>query len=62
MPRIYNTDRDPLDYCRECYPEKKAAEIAALGDEADYDAPHPAYEFESYDCDCCKKPLSGKDN
>ena len=59
MPRIYNEDRNALDYCLKCF---ESVELDALQNEKnDVDADHPPYEDTGYHCEICKKPLTSKD-
>lgn len=60
MPRIYDEDRNPIDYCKKCF---QTVEIDALQNEAnEVDADHPDYEETGYKCTVCKKLLTEKDN
>ena len=71
MPRIYTSTSDPIDFCRRCFPSEQNAEkkYGNMGDGPDgrgncfaYDAEHPDYEGEDYQCEKCKKSLDGIDN
>lgn len=75
MPRIYDSGSDPHDFCKRCFPptEQQAERIFAntnkfgigpdgRGNCFAYDAEHPPYEHENYDCEVCHKHLSAKDN
>lgn len=74
MPRIYDSANEPLDFCTECYPtepvaEKKYGDVAKTGTGPDdrgncftYDAEHPPYEHEEYDCTKCHVRLNENDN
>jgi hypothetical protein len=74
MPRIYDSANDPLDFCRQCYPaeavaEKKYGDVKKTGEGPDgrgncfgYDAEHPPYEDEEYDCTKCGCRLGENDN
>jgi hypothetical protein len=61
MPRIYNNEGEPLDYCNGCYEE---AEEDAQADGLDCDADHPPYEEEHspYHCESCGEELTQEDN
>jgi len=60
MPRIYDENREPLDYCKKCFSTVK---LDALQNELnDVDADHPDYEDTDYTCQICNKPLTRKDN
>jgi hypothetical protein len=61
MPRIYSSMNDPLDFCRNCFPDEVTAEIKhgnmdndpALNDPDNgngfgYDCSHPCYEWEAF--------------
>jgi hypothetical protein len=74
MPRIYDSASDPIDFCKRCYPTEQVA-FAVYGDEKKtgegpdgrgncfgYDAEHPPYEDEEYDCTDCGKRLKERDN
>ena len=64
MPRIYDPNNTPLDYCRSCFPSG-AATKAKYGDVVfDYDADHPAYEGDlgAYGCATCGAALTKPDN
>ena len=74
MPRIYDSANDPLDFCKECFPEETEAEeeygnSSKTGEGPDdrgncfsYDAEHPDYEGEEYTCQVCNKLLEAEDN
>jgi hypothetical protein len=74
VPRIYDSSNDPIDFCREDYPEEADAEeqygdVAKTGAGPDgrgncfsYDAEHPAYEGECYHCVTCGKLLDSDDD
>lgn len=71
MPRIFTSTNDPLDFCMQCFPNEARAvqEYANLGDGPDgrgncfsHNAAHPDYESHDYECEECKKPLTGGDN
>lgn len=72
MPRIRNSENDPIDFCLKCFPkdEQKAFEKYGgretgpdnRGDCFCYDDDHPPYEFENYTCTKCNKLLTEKDN
>lgn len=75
MPRIYDSASDPIDFCKRCYPkteeeaEKEYGDVTKTGEGPDdrgncfgYDAEHPPYEDEEYDCTICHKRLKERDN
>lgn len=73
MPRIYDGESNPHDFCRRHYPktEEAARRIYGRGEGPDgrgncfgYDAEHPDYEGEDYHCDIrtCRKVLTERDN
>lgn len=71
MPRIYTSTSDPIDFCRDCFPgEPEAVELfGSVGDGPDgrgncfdYNADHPPYQGEGYDCERCRKPLTARDD
>lgn len=67
MPRIYDSESNPVDYCYKCFPKTKAKAYAIHGggegpdDRGDcfsYDAEHPDYGWcEDYECEKCGKVL-----
>lgn len=71
MPRIYTSDNDPLDFCKDCYPSEDVA-IKLYGNQGDgpdgrgncfgHDAEHPDYQGEDYKCTTCKIVLDWQDN
>jgi hypothetical protein len=75
MPRIYDSMSDPLDFCNNCFPNEQYA-IKKYGDnlrENDqgpnhrgncfgYDADHPSYGGEDYNCEICKELLTDEAN
>ena len=71
MPRIYTSQNDPLDFCKQHFPSEKEAYLiyGNLGDGPDdrgncygYEAEHPPYEGEDYTCIKCKRRLSEEDD
>jgi hypothetical protein len=58
MPRIYNSDNEPLDYCRTCYPFMVPGASAAGWD---CDADHPPYDEAAYNCEECGEALTALD-
>lgn len=64
MPRIYDSESNPVDYCRRCFPKTEAKAYAihgggegpdGRGDCFGYDCEHPPYsdypdEYECYKC------------
>jgi len=74
MPRIYDSANNPLDFCRRHFPKWDAAE-AEYGDAGKtgegpdgrgncfgYEAEHPPYDGEDYDCAVCHERLTGEDD
>ena len=66
MPRIYNGDSDPVDFCKRCFPKTEAIAKVKYGegegpDERgncfSYDAEHPSYNETDYKCEICGKDL-----
>jgi hypothetical protein len=63
----FSGENDYLDYCAKCYAEVDEADIAE-----DYKLPleavdkiddeHPQYAGEDYDCECCRKKLTSRDD
>jgi hypothetical protein len=75
MPRIYDSQSNPVDYCAAHFPKTEAHAFAKHGDEGDgpdgrgncfgYDAEHPPYndEFMNYRCHTCKcRLVDGRDD
>jgi hypothetical protein len=73
MPRIYSSCSDPIDFCRDCFPDEDEAErlygLEAAGEGPDgrgdcfgYDAEHPDYAGEDYHCETCRERLTEADN
>lgn len=71
MPRIYDSVSDPHDFCRRHFPKPQAAErkFGHVGDGPDgrgncygYDAEHPGYDGEDYNCETCGSLLGRKDD
>ena len=72
MPRIYDSQSEPHDFCLRCFP--KTEELAFkkygnLGDGPDgrgncfgYDEDHPPYAETDYRCQTCNKLLTEKDD
>jgi hypothetical protein len=69
MPRIYDMDNNPLDYCKDCWIDgidnfKKEVEDnkAEFEDwEGNVNCPHPYYEDTKYTCELCNKSLTKED-
>lgn len=68
--RIYTSENEPLDWCRDCAPgETEAREYYAnLGDGPDgcgncfsYDSDHPVYSGDWYFCAGCGRELTDDD-
>lgn len=56
MPRIYNKENEPLDYCKDCFPSN-------CSPHEDHDADHPDYESDDiYFCEECHTKLLSIDN
>lgn len=71
MPRIYTSQSDPLDFCKEHFPDHDFAwdQYGGMGFGPDgrgncfgYDSAHPEYDGEEYNCESCGKPLTGEDD
>jgi len=74
MPRIYDSSNEPLDFCKKHMPTETEAllsygDVNKTGEGPDgrgncfgYDAEHPDYQDEDYECIVCGCHLSGKDN
>ena len=72
MPRIYDGANNPLDFCREHFPDEATARRrygAGTGPDNrgncfGWDAEHPDYDGEDYTCDHkgCRKLLTSEDN
>lgn len=72
MPRVYTSASDPLDFCKDCFPETEEEAFRLYGDLGDgpdergncfgYDCDHPDYVSEGYNCYICKEPLEEDDN
>jgi len=72
MPRIYTSESNPVDYCRSCFPKYQDEAYGMHGHDGDgpdgrgncfaYDAEHPDYDGEEYECDECGRTLTGRDN
>lgn len=71
MPRIYASNNDPVDFCRDCFPSEDEAieEYGGKGDGPDgrgncfgWDAEHPPYGDEDYRCEQCGSVLTDDDN
>lgn len=64
MPRIYASNADPIDFCKDCFPDEETAEELfgveeyglVVGEDRDgfgYDCNHPPYDDTDYECwDC----------
>ena len=70
MPRIYDGNSDPYDYCLRCFPsEAQAVKKHGAGEGPDgrgncfsYNDDHPDYDGEDYKCEKCRKSLTAKGN
>lgn len=71
MPRIYNKQSDPIDFCNKHFPnENDAIKKYDVGDDGPdgrgdcfaYEADHPDYDTTDYTCEICNKKLTSKDN
>jgi hypothetical protein len=70
MPRVYNGQSDPIDFCKKCFPpEDVAREVYGEGEGPDdrgncfdYESDHPSYNECDYKCAICRKPLTEKDD
>lgn len=71
MPRIYDGDSNPVDFCRKCFPSLSVAQRKyGSGEGPDergncftYDTEsHPPYSDTDYTCETCGKPLTDADN
>ena len=71
MPRIYTSQSDPIDFCKDCFPtEDEADELYGdVGDGPDgrgncfdWRAEHPLYSDENYTCEDCKCSLGAEDD
>jgi hypothetical protein len=71
MPRIYNKEGHPFDYCKFCMLSEEQAEIEHNHDKLiftpdnggfGYDSEHPEYEYTEYKCDECEDELTEADN
>ena len=69
--RIYTSESNPIDFCRDCFPsQEEAIELYGnMGDGSDgrgncfsYDEEHPPYEETDYKCETCKCLLTEADN
>lgn len=71
MPRIYTSASDPVDFCKDCFPDEAEAE-ARFGDVGDgpdgrgncfgWECAHPPYAGEDYTCEDCGCELKGRDD
>ena len=73
MPRVYDSDSSPINYCRDCFPDEAEAEALhkfpvrptdndGRGCCFDWGSDHPPYDGEDYRCHKCRKLLTGKDD
>jgi hypothetical protein len=71
VPRIYDSQSNPLDFCKPCFPSEEDAEeeYGNVGDGPDgrgncfgYNDEHPPYEYEDYVCENCGAELKARDN
>jgi len=62
MPRIYDANNNPLDYCYDCFITGKHG-FDEDDNTIDFDADHPPYQdTEGYRCEVCGKLLTEEDN
>ncbi len=59
MPRIYDENNEPFDFCKDCFPDELNFHD---GNNNEYNADHPPYEYEEYTCEECGKKLTAEDN
>lgn len=71
MPRIYSSQSDPLDFCKEHFPDEDHAFdlYGNLGDGPDgrgncfsWDDDHPSYDCDYYYCETCGVELTPADD
>jgi hypothetical protein len=71
VPRIYDSQSNPLDFCKACFPSARDAfeQYGNVGDGPDgrgncygYNDEHPPYEDEDYTCENCRRLLRARDN
>jgi hypothetical protein len=71
MPRIYDGNSDPFDFCKRCFPKTEEAARRLYGKSEgpdgrgncfDYNAEHPDYGDTDYSCDKCGRLLVSQDN
>lgn len=71
MPRIYTSASDPIDFCKQCFPDEDEAtkKYGNVGDGPDgrgncfeHKADHPDYAGEDYQCEDCGKQLKSRDD
>ena len=71
MPRVYDKQSDPHDFCRRHFPNKKnARKRFDVGDDGPdgrgncfaYDAEHPLYSNTDYTCESCGCILNDEDD
>lgn len=70
MPRVYDAESNPVDFCKECFPDYEEAfdkygEGEGPDDRGncfDYESIHPEYLDTDYTCEDCGKPLTEKDD
>ena len=57
--RIYDSENEIRDFCRDHFPNEKAAHMR-YGDLYGWDTDHPPYEGEDYHCTDCGRRLTSK--
>lgn len=74
MPRIYRSDDEPLDFCKNCFPNEADAEeeygdVEKWGEGPDkrgncfgYNSAHPPYVETDYRCETCNRLLVARDD
>ena len=72
MPRVYDSQSNPVDYCKRCFPATEAVAFKLHGHSGDgpdgrgncfgYDAEHPEYDDTDYVCERCGRKLTGRDD
>jgi hypothetical protein len=62
MPRIHDENRNPFDYCTNCYIIVRNELNFVQREEYNLDADHPNYGETGYKCDRCGVLLEAKDD
>lgn len=64
MPRIYDADNAPIDFCKDCMPKSEAAAETEFPGQKGYDSEHPPYDDwpGEYQCHECGDELIDIDN